>query len=104
MKITIYKNQKEIEKIYQVDNYDLMYGTIQDIFSVIDEGIPDLNDTEGLFKLLVANRGKLEDLLLDVFASEGMKREELRKIKIVEMVPLFVDLFNYVQEAFRSKN
>lgn len=104
MKITIYKNQKEIEKIYQTDNYDLMYGTIQDIFSVIDEGIPDLNDKEGLLKLLVANRGKLEDLLLDVFASEGMTREELRKIKIVEMVPLFIDLFNYVQEAFELKN
>ena len=28
MKINIYKNQREVEKTYEVDNYDLMYGTV----------------------------------------------------------------------------
>ena len=104
MKLNIYKNQKEIEKTYEVDEYDIMYGTIQDILSVLDEGVPDLNDEEGLFKLIAANRGKLEDLLLDIFATEGMQREELRRIKIKEMIPLFIALFNYDQESFKSKN
>lgn len=104
MKLNVYKNQKEIEKTYEVDEYDIMYGTIQDILSVLDEGVPDLNDEEGLIKLIAANRGKLEDLLLDIFSTEGMQREELRRIKLKELIPLFIDLFKYVQESFKSKN
>lgn len=104
MKINIYKTQKEVEKTYSVDNYDLMYGTIQDILAVMDEGLPDLKDEEGLFALLAANRKKIDELLLDIFSSEGMTEEELRRTKIKEMVPLFIDLFSYVKNSFESKN
>lgn len=104
MKINVYKNQKEIEKTYSVDEYDLMYGTVQDILSVLDEGVPDLKDEEGLFKLITNNRSKLEDLLLDIFGTEGMTAEELRRIKLKEMIPLFIALFKYVEDSFKSKN
>ena len=104
MKINIYKTQKTIEKTYEVENYDLMYGTIQDILAVMDEGLPDLKDEEGLFKLLTANRKKIDALLLDIFADAGMTEEELRRTKIKELVPLFIDLFSYVEESFKSKN
>lgn len=104
MKINIYKNQTEIEKTYEVENYDLMYGTVQDILTVMDKGIPDLNDNEGILNLLIENRTKLEDLLLDVFASEGMTPDELKRTKMIEVVYLFVDLFHYVQDSFKSKN
>lgn len=104
MKLNIYKNQKEIEKTYEVDEYDIMYGTIQDILEVLDDGLSNLNDNDQMIKLITENRSKLEDLILDMFASEGLTKEELRRTKLKELVPLFVDLFAYVQQSFKSKN
>jgi hypothetical protein len=104
MKLNIYKNQKEIEKTYEVDEYDIMYGTIQDILEVLDDGLSNLNDNDQMIKLITENRSKLEDLILDIFASEGLTKEELRRTKLKELVPLFVDLFAYVQQSFKSKN
>ena len=104
MKINTYKTQKEVEKTFEVDEYDIMYGTIQDILEVLDEGIPSLDDEEGLFKLIASNRGKLEALILDIFEPAGMVEADLRKIKLKELIPLFIALFNYVQESFKAKN
>lgn len=104
MKLNIYKNQKEIEKTYEVDAYDIMYGTVQDILEVLDDGLTDMNSNEELLKLVAANRPKLEDLLLDIFSAEGLTKEELRRTKLKELIPVFIDLFAYVQQSFRSKN
>ena len=104
MKLNIYKTQKEIEKTYEVDEYDIMYGTIQDILEVLDDGVGNLNSNEELLKLLTANRSKIEDLLIDIFSSEGLTKEELRRTKLKELVPVFIDLFTYVQKSFKSKN
>ena len=103
MKLNIYKNQKEIEKTYEVDEYDIMYGTVQDILEVLDE-VDNLDDNEQLLKLISANRTKIEDLLLDIFEPEGMTSEDLRKVKLKELIPVFMDLFAYVQKSFKSKN
>ena len=105
MKLNIYKNQKEIEKTYEVDSYDIMYGTIQDILAVLDDfDLENLKNEDQLLKLFVDNRSKLEDLLLDIFGVEGLTAEELRRVKLKEIVPMFVDLFAYVQNSFKSKN
>lgn len=103
MKLNIYKNQKEIEKTYEVDEYDIMYGTVQDILEVLDE-VDNLDDNEQLLKLISANRTKIEDLLLDIFEPEGMTAKDLRKVKLKELIPVFMDLFAYVQKSFKSKN
>lgn len=103
MKLNVYKNQKEIEKTYEVDNYDIMYGTVQDILSILDE-VDDLSDNQKLFDLVKKNRTKLEDLLLDIFGGEGMTAEEMRRTKLKEFIPVFMDLFRYVKESFQSKN
>ena len=103
MKINIYKNQKEIEKTFEVKTYDIMYGTVQDILSIIDEA-GDLSDEDALYNILAKNMGKIDELLLDIFGDEGLVREDLRKIKVKELVPIFVELFVDVQKAFESKN
>ena len=102
MKINIYKNQREVEKTYEIDHYDIMYGTIQDILEVLDD--VNLEDSEATLKLITANRQKLEDLLLDIFGSEGLTKEELRRTKLKELMPLFIELFRYVTASFKSKN
>lgn len=101
MKLNIYKNQKEIEKTYEVDNYDLMYGTVEDILGIFDE-LEDYSDNMEIFKVIQRNRTKLNDLLMDVFPD--MNEEELRKIKLKELVPLFMDLFAYVKTSFGSSD
>ena len=103
MKINIYKNQKEIEKTFEVKTYDIMYGTVQDILSIIDEA-GDLSDEDALYNILAKNMGKIDELLLDIFGDEGLVREDLRNIKVKELVPIFVELFVDVQKAFESKN
>lgn len=104
MKLNIYKNQKEIEKTYEVDAYDIMYGTVQDVLEVLDSGLDNLNDNMQVLKVISDNRSKLEDLLLDIFGTEGLTRDELRRIKLKELIPVFMGLFAYVQKSFRSKN
>lgn len=100
MKLNIYKDQKTIEKTYEVDEYDIMYGTVEDIFDVLD-GIEDMKTNGEILKLIQKNRKKLNGLLLDIF--DGLTEDELRRIKIKELVPLFMDLFKYVQESFGSE-
>ena len=103
MKLNIYKNQREIEKTVEVDEYDIMYGTVEDVFDVLD-GLEDIDDTTVVMELIRKNKKKLDDLLLDIFDGTGLTKEDLRKVKVKELVPLFVDLFRYVQESFQSKN
>lgn len=100
MKLNVYKNQKEVEKTFTVDTYDLMYGTVEDVLAIFDE-IDDLNDNMKLFAVIQKNRTKLNDLILDIFPD--MTEEDLRKIKLKELVPLFIELFNYVRDSFGSE-
>ena len=103
MKLNVYKNQKEIDKTVEVDSYDIMYGTVEDVFEVL-EGIEDMNDTKAVLDMFTKNRAKLNDLLLDIFGEAGLTKEDLRKVKVKELVPLFIDLFKFVQQSFKSKN
>lgn len=100
MKLNIYKNQKEIEKTYEVEAYDLMYGTVEDIFEVLD-GMENLKSDTEMLKVIQKNRNKINELIMDVFPE--MTHEDMRKIKLKELVPFFIDLFVYVQTSFGSE-
>ena len=104
MKLNIYKNQKEIETTYEIDTYDIMYGTVQDILGLLEDGIDDLKNEDELLKLVVSNREKLDEFLLDMFADQGLTKEELRMTKIKELIPMFIELFGNVKASFQSKN
>ena len=103
MKLNVYKNQREVAKTVEVDEYDIMYGTVEDVFDVL-EGLEDINDTQKIISVITANRMKLNDLLLDIFGEAGLTKEDLRMVKVKELIPVFVDLFRYVQNSFQSKN
>lgn len=99
MKLNIYANQKEIEKTYEIDNYDLMYGTVEDALAIFDE-IDDLSDNMQIFKVIQKNRVKLNDLLKDIFPD--LTDDELRRVKLKELVSVFIGLFAYVTQALGS--
>ena len=93
MKLNIYANQTGIEKTYEVQSYDIMYGTIEDIFGVLDE-LTDNSTEIDIMKIIQRNYKKLNNLLLDIFSSEGLTEEELKRIKVKELIPVFLELIN----------
>ena len=99
MKLNIYKNQRDIEKTVYAEKYDLMYGTVEDILAIFDS-VSDVSDNMQLFDAVVKNREKLNELLKDVFPD--LTNEDLKKIKVAELVPFFMELFDYVKSSFRS--
>lgn len=103
MKLNVYKNQNEILKTVEVDSYDIMWGTIEDILEIL-EGIEDVKDKNAILKVVTQNRSKLDDLLLDIFAEGGLTKEDLRMVKVKELVPVFIELFQFVAASFKSKN
>lgn len=103
MKLNIYANQTGIEKTYEVQSYDIMYGTIEDIFGVLDE-LTDNSTEIDIMKIIQRNYKKLNNLLLDIFSSEGLTEEELKRIKVKELIPVFLELINYVKGSFPTKN
>lgn len=100
LKLNIYLNQTDIEKTYEIDHYDLMYGTVEDVLSIFDE-IDDLSDNMQIFKVIQKNRAKLNDLLKDIFPD--LTDDELRRIKVKELVPVFMGLFTYIQASFGAE-
>lgn len=96
MKLNIYKNQKEIERTIEVDQYDIMFGTIEDILSIMDQ-IDLLEDDEGIYALIKDNLPKIKGLLKDIFI--GVTDDELKRIKIKELVPLFQELMTTVNDS-----
>lgn len=93
-------SQSKVAKVLEVDAYDLMYGTVEDILNVLD-GVDDLNDNAGLLKLLQGNWKKINKLILDVFPDAT--EDDLKSIKVKELVPVFIEIFAYVKNSFGAE-
>lgn len=100
MKINIWKNQREIEKTYEVDAYDIMYGTVEDILGILD-GIDEKSNNMELLNAVSQNREKLNELLLDVFPE--MTPDELKRVKMKELIPLLLELFTFIGKSFQKQ-
>ena len=103
MKLNIYASQTEIEKTYETETYDIMYGTVEDVLDVLD-AISDDSDTDTIIKAVSQNRDKLNILLKDIFP--GLTDSELRRVKLREIVPLFIEMLGFIRESMGggSKN
>lgn len=87
MKLNIYKG-KEVVKTYEVDNYDLTYGVIEDIIEIIDG--KDLENKNDLINVAIDSFHLLRPLLKEVF--DGLTDDELRTVKIRELIVIIVEL------------
>ena len=90
-------SQTEVAKTVTADAYDIMFGTVEDILGLLD-AVGDGSDDSGVIRAVVKNWEKLCTLLLDVFPD--LTREDLKHIKVREVVPVMVDLFRYVVDGF----
>lgn len=99
LKLNIYKG-KEIEKTYVCETYDVMFGTVEDLLSLID--LDKLNDNVEIAKLVLKAFPTLKPLLKDVFP--GLTDDELKRAKVKELIPLFVNIFTFAFREFGEIN
>lgn len=97
LELNIYKDGK-IEKTYTANEYDLMFGTIEDLISLIDndklfsnKNEIEIFDSVGLFAKNAFE--EIKTLLKDIFP--GVTDEELRRTKTKEIVRLFIPLIKF---------
>lgn len=95
LKLNIYKG-KELEKTYTCETYDIMFGTVEDLLNLID--LDKMNDQLELGKMIIKAIPLLKPFLKDVF--DGLTDDELRRTKVKELIPLFVNIFVYAFSEF----
>lgn len=102
MKLNIYgkkKNgKKEIVKTYEASEYDLMFGTIEDLTNQIDmsavgEEITDSMIMQIVGGLMVNNIGTIKNLLADIF--DGITLDEIRNTTVKEVASVLIDVILY---------
>lgn len=95
LKLNIYSGKK-IEKTYTTDTYDLMYGTIEDLTNAIDiekfNSIDKIENTE-LGGIVLKLLPQVKPLLKTIF--DGITDEEIKRTKVKELIPVFVEAFKY---------
>lgn len=108
MKLNIY-DKKQIVKTYEADEYDLMFGVIEDVAKVVrlDE-LKDGTDAE-IIKLIggavLASMDTIKDLLKDIF--DGLTEEEIRHTTVPEIGAVLLDVVKYTLKRLnnlKSKN
>ena len=90
--LNIYRNKSEIEKPYTAESYDLMFGTVEDIIQLIN--VDELTDNEAIARVVVKCFTQLKPFLKDIF--EGVTDDELKRVKVKELIPLFVNVFKSI--------
>ena len=95
--LNIYKG-KEVEKTYTTDTYDIMFGTIESVIEVID--LNKLDDNLELGKMILKLLPQIKPMLKDIF--DGVTDEEIKRTKVKELVPIFVEVFTYALNELSS--
>ena len=102
LKLNIYDG-KSIEKTYVAEEIDIMFGTVEDLLDVID--FDNLSDEKEVVKVVIKTLNNLKPFLKQIF--DGLTDDEIKRTKVKELVPLFVDIVTYTMEelkALMSKN
>ena len=91
-------DKNKVEKVYQVEGYDLMLGTVEDFMKVID--VDKLGDNVEIAKMVVQGYGKIKPLLFDVFP--GITDEELNRVKVAELVQTIMQIGFAIADSLKE--
>lgn len=97
------ENKNQVEKTYTAESYDLMLGTVEDLIQLFD--VDKMTDNLAIGKMVVKGYGQLKPFIKDIFA--GVTDEELNRVKVKELIPLFVDVFKSITDGLdliKTKN
>lgn len=106
LKLDIYKaernenGEREIEKTYVSNTFDILYGPIEDVLGLVDASKLD-NDTE-LVKALFAVLKQIKPILKDVFI--GLSDEELKMTKAEDIVSVTILILKNAIEGIVSSS
>lgn len=92
-------SQTDIEKTVTASPYDLFFGTVEDILSLLDV-VGEDTDTDTMIRVIRENWDKLKVLILDVFPD--LTADDLRCVKLRELVPVMLELFSYVAKSVKG--
>lgn len=98
MTLNIYSSEhkNQVEKTYTADTYDLMFGTVEDIINIID--VDKLDDNMAIAGMVIKGWNQLKPFIKDVF--EGVTDEELKRVKVKELIPTFAAIFRAIVDSF----
>lgn len=96
MKLNIYE-KKQIVKTYEVNSYDLMFGTVEDVANAINldelKSGTDAEIMKMVIKLISSSMGTIKQLMMDIF--DGLTEDELKKVKVSEMALVIVEVVTF---------
>lgn len=93
LKLPIYRNGV-IEKTYEVENFRIPYGVIQDVLHLVE--VDKLNDEMAIAGMLLEVFDLVDPLLKDLFP--GLTDDELRHADFVDIGLVFTGVARYAIE------
>lgn len=108
--LNIYRG-RDIEKVYTADEYDIMFGTVEDLINLIDVdsltgGKTDADFVGAVAALLKGGIGEVRILLKEIFPD--VTDDELKRVKMRDVVTILVNVLKYgfvnMKGASNAKN
>ena len=103
LKLTIYKG-KEIEKTYTAQDYNVMYGTVEDLLDLLDLDALTGKDKGSMLsavsRLMKSRQDVINPLMLDIF--DGLTEDELRRTKAIDVVNVILGLAGFSFDQLRG--
>lgn len=98
LKLNIYKNSREIEKTYEAGEFDIMFGTVEDLINLLDmdklgENASNMDFVSAIVKLVSGGKEELKMVLKEIFPE--ITDEELKRVKLKELVPLIKNVVKF---------
>ena len=105
LKLHVIGKDKQIEKTYTANDYEVMYGTVEDLLDLLDlEALTNTENKDGMLsavsRLLNSRREVINPLMMDIF--DGLTAEELRRVKARDIVEVIVGLAGFSLEQLRG--
>lgn len=78
-------------KTYKANEFDLMWGTMEDLVNCVD--LDKIDDTMEVGKMILKVLPQIKPLLKQIFP--GVTDSEIRCTKVKELVPIFMKVLQY---------
>lgn len=85
---------KTKEKTYTAETFDITFGAVDDLVKALNPDEVDFSDKLELGKAILGVWGQVEPLLMEIF--DGVTNEELRTVKMSNIVQLAQQIFAYM--------
>lgn len=105
LKLNIYDKQRLVVKTYTRQDYNVLWGTIEDFLNVLDvDSLVNATNSDSLFaalsRLLNVHRETINPLMLDIF--EGLTEDELKYTTAKEVITVLAGVCGFRLDQFKE--